>query len=93
MSSIAPCPADIPQGSVISPILFTVHINDLEDSIPDHLTINTNKYADDFTLDEVIERGRSSHVQELTNAIIDWATENKMMINENKTKDMWICFT
>ena len=71
---------------------FNVHINDLEDSIPDHLTINTNKYADDCTLDEVIERGLSSHVQESTNAIINRATENKMMINAKKAKDMWICF-
>ena len=37
-------------------------------------------------------RGLSSHVQESTNAIINWATENKMMINAKKTKDMWICF-
>ena len=92
MSSIAPCPASVPQGSVISPILFNVHINDLEDSIPDHLTINTNKYADDCTLDEVIERELSSHVQESTKAIINWATENKMTINAKKTKDTCICF-
>ena len=84
MSSIAPCPAGVPQGSINSPILFSIHINDLEDSIPDHLTINTNKYADDCTLDEVIERGLSSHVQESTNAIINWATENKIMINAKK---------
>ena len=33
ISSVSSCPAGIPQGSVISPALFNVHINDIEDSI------------------------------------------------------------
>ena len=63
-----------------------------QQSNPDHLTVNTNTYADDCTLDEVIERELSSHAQESTKAIVNCATENKMMINAKKTKDMWICF-
>ena len=46
LSSSAPCPAVVPQGSVISPMLFNVYIDDLEDEIPANLTVDTSKYAD-----------------------------------------------
>ena len=35
LSSIKPCPAGVSQGSVISQVLFNIHINDNESSIPD----------------------------------------------------------
>ena len=33
LSSSAPCPAGVPHGSVISPMLFNVYIDDLEDEM------------------------------------------------------------
>ena len=42
-SSIKSCSAGVPQGSFISPTLLNVHVNDLENSVPDHLSINTCK--------------------------------------------------
>ncbi len=47
LSSVKPCPVGVPQGSVITPSLFNIHINDIENPIPDRLSINTCKYADD----------------------------------------------
>jgi hypothetical protein len=41
LSSSAPCPAGVQQGSVISPMLFNVYIDDLEDEIPANLTVDT----------------------------------------------------
>ena len=93
LSSIQPCPSGVPQGSVISPTLFNVHINDLEDAVPNHVNIDTCKYADDCSQYQIVERGTCSTMQEAVDGLSGWADTNKMVLNPKKTKDMWICFT
>ncbi|CAB3991247.1 Hypothetical predicted protein [Paramuricea clavata] len=84
-----PCLTGVP---LISPTLFNVHVDDLEGCIPNYLDINTHKYADHCTQDEVIPYGSTGNMQEVLDAMNDWALRNKIKLNAIKTKDMWICF-
>ena len=82
LSSIQLCPLGVPhEGSaVISPILFNIHINDLEDTVPNLVNIiNTCKYADDCTQYQIVERGMCSSMQEAVNGLSGWADRNEML--------------
>ena len=92
LSSIASCPAGIPQGSVLSPTLFNIHIDDLDAYVPEELEVSTHIYADDCTQSECIMKGDCSNMQEVLDSVQNWSDTNKMKVNAKKSKDMWICF-
>ena len=88
LSFIAPCPAGVRQGSGISQTLFNIHINDLEDGVPEQSRVHTDKYADDYTMDTSVNAGEPSSLQRALDAAQGWAEENKMKLNAKTTKDM-----
>ena len=92
ISPVSSCPAGDSQGSIISPTLFNVHTNDIEDSIHKSIEADAHKYANDCTLDESVKEGNVSHMQEVCDSMQKWADADKMALNSKKTKDMWICF-
>ena len=80
VSTIANCPCGVSQEFVLSPALINIHINDLEDSIPDDLVVDTTKYADDCTEDQLVEQGMSSSMQvaiELDDCFASWQKRAK----------------
>ena len=93
LSFKASCPAGVPQGSTISPTLFNIHINDIEDDIPVQANVSTDKYADDCTMDTAVREGEHSYLQNALDSVHSWSVRNKMELNAKKTKEMWINFT
>ena len=61
LSSTQICPAGVPQGSVISPLLFSIFIDDFDDFIPVEMErVRMCKYADDCTVYGSVPSGCSS---------------------------------
>ncbi|KXJ08826.1 putative RNA-directed DNA polymerase from transposon X-element [Exaiptasia diaphana] len=84
--------AGVPQGGVLSPTLFNVHINDIEVGIQGDSQITTCKYADDCTMYQLVPVDTETHMHHAMHHLESWATENKMELNAKKTKEMWISF-
>ena len=77
----------VPQGTLLGPTGFLVHINDLQ------TVCNTCKYVDDSSVWEVCEYGgRDSNLQIATDQAVEWAKKNNMKLNSDKTKEMLIYF-
>ena len=63
------------------------------DATDNSLSGRKGVHADDCTEAQLVEEGMSSSMQVAIDCICKWAETNKMELNPQKTKDMWICFT
>ena len=77
-------PAGVLQGSVISPLLFNVFIDDIDDAIPVNLRdrVRVCKYTDDCTFYESISTNDESSMQVVLNSIHEWTTSNLMLMDQ-----------
>ena len=73
----------VPQGTLLGPVTFLLHINDL------NTVCNSVKYVDDTTIWEACSPDLSnSKIQIASNQVSSWCENNNMKINVEKTKEM-----
>ena len=91
-SSIKRCTADVPQRSVISPVLYNIFIGEIEIAIPDDLRerVCVCKYC---TVYERVQANAESSMQRVLDNLQSLAVSNSMHLYSKKTKDMWILFS
>jgi ribonuclease HI len=76
----------LPQGAVLSPILFLFYINTLAEILPAE-TINC-LFADDVSalaVENTLEEAQES-CQKTVNVVVEWAKEWKLMLNAGKSE-------
>ena len=77
------------QRTKLGPILFLVMINDLKISSPD---TKMWKFVDDSTVSEHLTGNISSVTQLTLNLIESWCSNNWMVLNPIKCKELRICY-
>ena len=79
----------VPQGSVLSAILFTLYINDLLKTLPPASSI---AYADDVTIichgDN--QANAAANAVNVIASVIKWAQENGLILNSRKSQAIFI---
>jgi hypothetical protein len=87
VSSYANIHGGVPQGTLLGPVAFLLHINDLQTSN------KSVKYVDDTTIWESCSTEfEKSNIQSSADEVIKWCKNNNMKLNIDKTKEMLIYF-
>jgi len=78
-----------PQGTVLSPFLFTLYTTDFQyNSESRHL----QKFSDDSTVVGCIREGEAGEYRTLVDNFVEWSEQNHLRLNVSKTREMVINF-
>ncbi len=81
MGDSPPLRQGIPQGAVLSPLLFLLCIDDLRSVVPE--TVKVALFADDVSLisRHYYKLVAEKEVQRAVTAVAEWSTSKKMVLN------------
>jgi hypothetical protein len=68
------------QGGILSPLLFTLYINDLAELLERDVALKAYFYADDLA---VLTKGKANIIRAVE-TIENWCRQNNMIINNKK---------
>ncbi|TKS65974.1 putative RNA-directed DNA polymerase from transposon BS [Collichthys lucidus] len=89
LSDVVVSDTGAPQGTVLSPFLFTLYTTDFKyNSESCHL----QKFSDDSAVVGCIEDGEEGEYRTLIDSFVDWSEQNHLRLNINKTREMVIDF-
>ncbi|KAI3374456.1 hypothetical protein L3Q82_006277 [Scortum barcoo] len=78
-----------PQGTVLSPVLFTLYTSDFQYKSE---FCHVQKFADDTAIVGCIRSGQEDEYRELIKDFVTWCDSNHLLLNTTKTKEMVVDF-
>ncbi|KAI4896803.1 hypothetical protein NFI96_008132 [Prochilodus magdalenae] len=78
-----------PQGTVLSPVLFTLYTSDFKYNSE---LCHMQKFSDDTAIVGCVRKGQEREYRSLVEDFVEWCTTNHLKLNITKTKEMCIDF-
>lgn len=83
------CSTGAPQGTVLSPVLFTLYTSDFQYNTEQ---CHMQKFSDDTAVVGCIRDGREEEYRQLIQDFVVWCRANNLQLNTSKTKEMVVDF-
>ena len=78
-----------PQGTVLSPVLFTLYTSDFQYNSE---SCHVQKFADDTPIVGCVRNGQEEEYRKLIQDFVEWCNSNHLRLNTTKTKEMVVDF-